>query len=192
MPLPDDLPVLSYDDAEAFGRWLAQHHATSPGLWLMIPKKGGAGRGPTYAEALLDALRFGWIDSQKRKLDDDHYIQRFTPRSARSRWSKVNRRHIEALLAAGRMEPSGLAEVDRAKADGRWDAAYDSSSTIQVPDDLQAALDADPAAKAFFATLSASNRFTILYSIQDAKRPETRARRITKYVAMCARSEKMH
>lgn len=189
---PDELPALGFADADAFGRWLEAHHATSPGLWLQIPKKGRGVAGPTYGEALDEALRFGWIDSQKIKLDADAYLQRFTPRTARSRWSKVNRNKIEALTAAGRMAPAGVAEVERAKADGRWDAAYDPPSTATAPPDLQQALDENPAAGAFFASLSSSNRFSIVYRINDAKRPETRARRIARYVEMCARGETIH
>lgn len=188
----DALPRLAFEDASGWGRWLAEHHAAAPGLWLMIPKRGGQGRGPTYGEAVAEGLRFGWIDSQKAKFDDDYFLQRFTPRRARSRWSKVNRGTAEALMAAGRMEAAGLAEVRAAREDGRWAAAYDGPSRATVPADLQQALDASPEAKAFFATLSSANRFAILFRVQDAKRAETRARRIEKFVAMCARGEVLH
>jgi uncharacterized protein YdeI (YjbR/CyaY-like superfamily) len=146
----------------------------------------------TYAEALQVALCFGWIDGQARGLDETYYLQRFTPRTTRSKWSKINRDHVARLTKAGRMRPAGVAAVEAAKADGRWDAAYDSPSTASVPDDLQAELDASPKAAAFFATLSSANRYAILYQIQDAKRPETRARRIAKYVGMCERGETVH
>ncbi len=137
-------------------------------------------------------MRFGWIDGQKAKHDDDFYLQRFTPRTPRSKWSKINRSKAEALIAAGRMEPAGRAAVAAAKADGRWAAAYDPPSTATVPADLRAALAADEKASAFFATLSSQNRFAILYRVQEAKRPDTRARRIAKFVAMCARGETIH
>lgn len=189
MPPTDHLPALAFPDAHAFGRWLAEHHSRSAGLWLMIPKKGRGVAGPTYAEALDEALRFGWIDSQKVRHDDDFFLQRFTPRTARSPWSKVNRTKVAALVAAGRMEPAGAAEVRKAQEDGRWDAAYDSSRTAQVPDDLQRALEAEPEAQRFFSTLKAAHRFAILYRIQEAKRADTRERRIARYVAMCARGE---
>ena len=138
------------------------------------------------------ALCYGWIDGQVSRLDETYYLQRFTPRTKRSKWSRINREHIARLTQEGRMQPAGLAAVEAAKADGRWDAAYDSPSTATVPDDLQAELDANPKAAAFFATLSSANRYAILYQIHDAKRPETRARRIAKYVAMCERGEKVH
>jgi len=185
----DDLPVLKFSDAEAFGTWLATHHKSSPGLWLMIPKKGRGVSGPSYTEALDEALRFGWIDSHKEKHDEDFFLQRFTPRTSRSRWSKVNREKIEALEKAGRMEPAGELEVQRAKEDGRWEAAYDSMSTATVPADLERALKATPKTLSFFEGLSASQRYRVLYSVQEAKRPETRVRRIEKFVGMCARGE---
>ncbi|MCA9592707.1 MAG: YdeI/OmpD-associated family protein [Myxococcales bacterium] len=190
--LPDDLPIRSFPSATAFGRWLAREHRKSPGMWLKIPKKDRGKAGPTYREALEEALRFGWIDSQKAKLDDDFYLQRFTPRGPQSRWSKINRKNVEALIAAGRMMPAGMKEVDAAKRDGRWKKAYASQSSAKVPADLKAALDANPKARAFFAELNAQNRFSILYRIQDAKRPETRARRIAKFVEMCARGETLN
>lgn len=188
----DGLPILGFADAAALGRWLAAHHAESPGFWLKIAKAGSGERSPSYGEALDEALRFGWIDGQKAKLDAAFYLQRFTPRRRRSRWSKINRGRAEALIANGRMERAGQVQVDAARADGRWDAAYDSHRTAGVPDDLAVALDADPAARAFFDGLSAQNRYAILHRVQEAKRPETRARRIAKYVAMCARHETLH
>jgi uncharacterized protein YdeI (YjbR/CyaY-like superfamily) len=185
----DHLPILGFASAKAFGSWLAKQHAKSPGIWLEIPKRGSGKRGPTYAEALDEALRFGWIDSQKAKGDDSCFLQRFTPRGPKSRWSKINREKIAVLIAAGRMEPAGLAVVEAAKQDGRWEAAYDSHRTATVPPDLQLALDANAKAKTFFAGLSSQNRFAILYRVQEAKRADTRARRIEKFVGMCARGE---
>ena len=145
-----------------------------------------------YAQALDVALCFGWIDGQVQRFDETYYLQRFTPRTKRSKWSKINRDHVARLTKEKRMRPTGLAVVEAAKADGRWDAAYDSPSNATVPEDLKAALDASPKAAAFFATLSSANRYAILYQVQDAKRPETRAQRIAKYVAMCERGEKVH
>ena len=146
----------------------------------------------TYAEALDVALCYGWIDGQRKRVDEQWFIQRFTPRRARSNWSKVNRDKVERLIADGKMQPAGLREIERAKEDGRWDAAYDSPSAATVPDDLQQALDANPAAAAFFATLNSQNRFAILYRVQDAKRPETRARRIETFVAMLAEGKSVY
>ncbi len=188
----DALPVRGFSSAAALGRWLEREHARSPGIWLKIPKRAAGRAGPSYAEALEEALRFGWIDSQKAKLDDDFFLQRFTPRGAGSRWSQINRRKAEALIAAGRMAPAGLAQVEAAKHDGRWQRAYASQQVAEVPADLQAALDGNPRARDFFATLSAQNRYAILYRVQDAKRAETRARRIAEYVAMCARGQTLH
>jgi uncharacterized protein YdeI (YjbR/CyaY-like superfamily) len=187
--MTDQLPVRGFASAKALGAWLAKQHAKSPGIWLKIPKRGSGEPGPTYAEALDEALRFGWIDSQKATFDDAFFLQRFTPRGPKSKWSKINRDKAEALIAAGRMEPAGLAAIAAAKRDGRWDAAYDSHRTATVPPDLQRALEANPAALAFFEGLSSQNRYSILYRIQDAKRADTRARRIEKFVAMCARGE---
>jgi uncharacterized protein YdeI (YjbR/CyaY-like superfamily) len=187
-----ELEIRGFASAAAFATWLKKHHERHPGILLKIPKKGGTGTGPSYAEALETALRFGWIDSQKRSLDENHFLQRFTPRKPRSRWSKINRDKAEALIAAGDMAPAGLREVEAAQADGRWQAAYDSHRTARVPDDLRVALGASAKAQAFFEGLSAANRFAILHRIQDCKRPDTRARRIAKYVEMCARGETVY
>lgn len=181
-----------FRNAQAFEAWLRQHHATSDGLWLQIAKKSAEEPSVSYAEAVEIALCWGWIDGQKKSLDDHHYLQRFTPRRARSIWSKVNVEKVAALIAAGRMQPPGLAQVEAAKADGRWAKAYDGARTATVPEDLQAALDAEPAAKAFFATINASNRYAVLWRIQTAVKPETRARRIAQLVAMLARGETVH
>ncbi|MGW7296449.1 YdeI/OmpD-associated family protein [Streptomyces sp. NPDC054829] len=187
-----DLKTVVFDTAEDFEAWLDKNHASSPGIWLKLRKKAPGVVALTYAQALEVALCYGWIDGQKAKFDDEWWLQRFSPRTARSKWSKINRDKVTALIESGRMRPPGQAEIDRAKADGRWDAAYDSPSTAKVPDDLAAALDADPAAAAFFATLNSQNRFAILHRVQDAKRPETRARRIEKFVAMLAKGEKLY
>jgi len=186
------LAVLAFASPVAWEAWLAEHAAGSKGIWLKLAKKASGIASPTYAEAVDVALCHGWIDGQKLPYDENHWLQRFTPRGPRSRWSKVNRGKVGVLVADGRMRPAGQAAVDKAKADGRWDAAYDAPSQATVPDDLQAALDADPGAAAFFATLTGNNRYAVLYRIQDAKRPETRARRIEQFVAMLARGETLY
>ncbi|MEU4109429.1 YdeI/OmpD-associated family protein [Streptomyces sp. NPDC027717] len=187
-----DLETVVFESAEAFEAWLDEHHAVSPGIWLKLRKKGPGIVALDYAQALDVALCYGWIDGQKTKFDDQWWLQRFTPRRPRSRWSKVNRDKVAALTEQGRIRPPGQAEIARAKADGRWEAAYDSASTATVPDDLMAALTAVPAAAESFENLDRQNRYAILYRVQDAKKPETRARRIEKYVAMLARGEKLH
>jgi uncharacterized protein YdeI (YjbR/CyaY-like superfamily) len=185
-------PVLAFGSQEAWERWLEEHHADVRGVWLKIPKKGSGIAGVDYAGALESALCFGWIDGQKKKLDERHWLQRFTPRRQGSKWSRVNRQKATELTEQGRMRPAGLREVEKAKADGRWEAAYASQSVATVPDDLRAALEAAPRARDFFAALDSHNRFAILYRIQDAKKPETRAARIEKFVAMLAAQQKIH
>ncbi len=187
-----DRDIIECTSADGWAAWLAEHHETAAGAWLRIAKAGTNVPTVTYAEALDEALCHGWIDGQKDRLDDTYWLQRFTPRGPRSRWSKINRAKAEALIAGGRMRPAGLREVDRAKADGRWAAAYDGQRTADIPDDLAAAFTAEPAAAAFFGTLSGANRYAVLYRIAEAKRPETRARRIAKYVAMLAAGETIH
>jgi uncharacterized protein YdeI (YjbR/CyaY-like superfamily) len=183
-------PIREFRTRAGWAKWLAAHHGDEAGVWLKFAKKGTGATTVSYAEALEVALRYGWIDATVKRLDHTYYLQRFTPRRTRSKWSKLNREAATRLIEAGLMQPPGLAEVDRAKADGRWDAAYDSPSTATVPDDLERALRRNKKAREFFATLSASNRYTILYRIQDAKRPETRARRIAQFVELLARGEK--
>ena len=181
-----------FRNAKAFEAWLKKHHATSDGLWLQIAKKGADEPSVTYPEAVEIALCWGWIDGQKKGLDDQHFLQRFTPRRARSIWSKINVDKVAALIEAGRMQPSGRAQIEAAKADGRWAQAYDGAKTSTVPEDLQAALDASPKAKAFFATVNASNRYAVLWRVQTAAKPETRAKRIAQLVEMLARGEVVH
>ena len=192
MSAADGLDVLPFPSAEAWHRWLEEHHATSPGLWVMIAKKDSGTDSARYPEVLESALCFGWIDGQRRAHDERHFLQRFTPRRARSRWSQINRETAERLIADGRMEPAGLAEVERARADGRWDAAYAGQARMEVPADLQAELDARPQAAAFFAGLTSQNRYAILYRLHDAKKPETRARRLATFVAMLEAGETVH
>lgn len=184
--------VLFVPDADAWERWLEAHAATSPGVRLALAKKGGGGSSPSYDEALEHALCFGWIDSQIGRLDERFYTQVFTPRGPRSVWSQRNTGIAERLVAEGRMRDAGLREVERAKADGRWDRAYAGSSTAEVPDDLAKAVAASPSATAAFARLNRQNRYAILYRVGDAKRPETRARRIAQYVAMLERGETIY
>ena len=191
-PTQADITPTLFKSAKAFEYWMKRNHAKSDGLWLQIAKKGADEPSVTYAEAVEIALCWGWIDGQKKGLDDQHFLQRFTPRRARSIWSKVNIGKCAELTQAGRMQPAGQAQIDAAKADGRWQQAYDSARTATVPDDLQAALDASPQAKAFFATINASNRYAVLWRVQTAVRPETRARRIAQLVDMLARGEVVH
>lgn len=186
------LPILLFEHEEAWSRWLDDQHSVSPGVWLRLAKKGASLRSVSYAEALDAALCYGWIDSQKKSYDELSWLQRFTPRGARSVWSKINREKIEALSAAGRMKTAGLLAVESAKADGRWAAAYDSQRNATPPDDFLAALDRCPPARAFFASLDGANRYAVLFRIQTAKRPETRAKRIASLVEMLERNEKIH
>lgn len=187
-----NVPILSPPDAAAWSKWLGSNHASSRGVWLKIRKKQSGSTSMTYAEALEAALSWGWIDGQKRTFDDASWLQRFTPRGSKSIWSKVNRDKALALIEAGKMQAPGLAEVERAKADGRWAAAYDSQSRATVPPDLAKALRANPLAARFFATLESHNRYAVLFRIHTAKKPETRAARIEKFVAMLSRHETLH
>ena len=192
MGADDALPQLAVPSAAEWEAWLEENHSESNGLWIKIAKKGTGIETVAYPEVLEVALSFGWIDGRRERLDDEWFLQRFTPRRARSRWSKINRDTAERLIAEGRMRPAGLAEVERAKKDGRWDAAYEGQRVAGMPDDLARELDARPEAKAFFAELSSQNRYAILYRLQDAKRPETRARRLEKFVAMLEAGETIH
>jgi uncharacterized protein YdeI (YjbR/CyaY-like superfamily) len=177
-------PVVFFASAEEMESWLAEHGEGSDGIWLKFAKKASGIRSVSYVEAVEVALCHGWIDGQAKRLDESHYLQRFTPRRPRSRWSRINREKAEALIAEGRMRPGGVREVERAKDDGRWEEAYDPPTTATVPDDLRQALDAEPAAREFFESLGATKRYSFLYRIQDAKRPETRAKRIAEYVEL--------
>jgi uncharacterized protein YdeI (YjbR/CyaY-like superfamily) len=187
-----ETPELHLPDQASWEEWLSQHGETSGSVWLFLRKKGGSIPCPSYAEALDSALCFGWIDGQIRGGDQNLYSQRFSPRGKRSIWSKINREHIARLTAAGRVRPAGLREVERAKADGRWDAAYDPASQAVVPGDLEAALSACPAAAAAFLNLDRGNRYAILFRIQTVKKAEIRSRKIAEYVAMLARGERIH
>jgi uncharacterized protein YdeI (YjbR/CyaY-like superfamily) len=184
--------VLQFSGPADFEAWLDVNHEDHPGIWLMIAKKGATVPSITYVEAIEAALCFGWIDAQKARHDDQHWLQRFTPRAARSRWSEINRTRAEELMASGRMRPAGLREVERARADGRWEAAYKGQRTASIPDELQRELDRDQVAAAAFAALDARDRYSIIWRIDDAKRPETRQRRITTYVDMLRRGDRLH
>jgi uncharacterized protein YdeI (YjbR/CyaY-like superfamily) len=186
------LPILQFDSQPGWAAWLERHHDRSQGAWLKLAKKASGVETINHAQALEEALCFGWIDGQSARFDETFYLIRFTPRRARSKWSQINRTKAELLIKQRRMKPSGLTEVQTAKDDGRWDAAYPPASGASVPDDLQRALDENPEANAFFRTLTGARRYAILYRLHDAKRPETRARRIADYVAMLADHRTLH
>lgn len=185
-------PIISFAQQREWDAWLASHHASSPGVWLKLAKKSSGIQSISYDEALQVALAWGWIDGHKKSHDGAWWLQKFTRRGPRSIWSKINRDKALALIAAGQMKPSGLEEIERAKRDGRWEAAYDSPSRATVPADLSAALAKSARAAAFFATLDSRNRYAVLFRIQNAKKPETRARRIAQFVEMFARHEKLY
>jgi len=188
----DGKPILQLASPEEWEKWLDAEHATSDGVWLKFAKKGSGLTTVVYAEALDVALCFGWIDSQVMTLDERFYLQKFTPRRSKSKWSKINVEKIEALTKAGRMRPAGLEQVELAKADGRWNTAYSSPANVTEPPDLKKALKASPKAAEFWATLNKSNRFAAIYQLEDAKKPETRERRLAKFMAMLERGEKLY
>jgi len=188
----DDLPTIPFESATVWRAWLELNHTDSQGLWIQIAKKAAGIPTVTHAEALEVALCFGWIDGQRLGMDETWFLQRFTPRRARSRWSQINVEKVEQLMARGLMEPSGLKEVDRAKADGRWDAAYASQSRIEVPDDFRRALEADPPAAETFSGLNPTNRYAILYRLHHTKTPPERLRRIETFIAMLSRGETIY
>jgi uncharacterized protein YdeI (YjbR/CyaY-like superfamily) len=191
-PGKDGKPILAFASQAEWEAWLDAEHQASEGVWIKFAKKGSGVETVVYAEALDVALCYGWIDSQVKSLDERFYLQKFTPRRARSKWSRINREKIEELTKQGRMKPAGLEQVELAKADGRWDAAYASPASADVPDDLQKALDASPKAAEFWAGLNKSNRYAIIFQLEDAKKPETRVRRLAKFVAMLERGEKLY
>jgi uncharacterized protein YdeI (YjbR/CyaY-like superfamily) len=188
----DDLPVLEFGSQAAWECWLDAHHAAAPGAWLKIAKKGSGAETVSYAEALEAAICYGWIDGQKDRLDDVHWLQRFTPRKPGGRWSRINTDKATELIKAGRMRPAGQREVELAQADGRWEAAYEGQRAMAVPEDLERELARNEPAREFFATLSGVNRYAILYRIGSVKRPETRARKIAQYVAMLAEHQTIY
>jgi uncharacterized protein YdeI (YjbR/CyaY-like superfamily) len=190
--MPDELPIVLFAGPADLEAWLEQEQAGSAGIWLKIAKKGSGVESVSYAEALEVALCFGWIDSQKRGFDEKHFLQRFTPRRPRGRWSRINREKAEGLIESGRMRPAGLAEVEAAQADGRWEAAYEGQRTAEVPPDLKRELERNAAAREFFATLDSANRYAIVYRLGEAKKQETRERRLRKFVEMLEKGEKIH
>jgi uncharacterized protein YdeI (YjbR/CyaY-like superfamily) len=187
----DGLPQIAFASAVEWERWLEANHAGAQGVWIKMAKKHSGIESVRYPDVLEVALCFGWIDGRREALDERYFLQRYTPRRSRSRWSQINREKAERLIAEGRMRPAGLAEIERAMADGRWDAAYEGQRGSIVPDDLQRELDARPEAKAFFEQLNRQDRYAILYRLAEAKKPETRARRLAKFVAMLEAEEKI-
>ena len=190
--IKSDYPLKKFATPLAFERWLARSHAKAPGIRIQMAKKSSGIRSINYAEALEIALCYGWIDGQSKSIDNEWFAQRFTPRRARSLWSKRNRDIVARLIDEGRMQPAGQAEIDRAKADGRWDAAYDSPANATVPEDLAAALRKSPRAKRFFESLNSQNRYAILHRLMTAKKPETRAKRLATFVAMLGEERKLY
>ena len=192
MTTKPDLPIISFASRDRWAEWLDEHNATSGGLWIKFAKKASGIDSVSHPEALKVALCYGWIDGQTDKFDKDYWLQRFTPRRPKSKWSKVNREKAESLIENGEMEPAGLLEVERARSDGRWEAAYEAQSRATVPDDLRRELEKDEVAREFFDTLDSKNRYAILHRIQDAKKPQTRTRRIEKYMAMLSEEKKIY
>ncbi len=192
MTVKPEAPIIAFASPEEWQAWLDEHQDDQNGVWIKLAKTGSNIASVTRGEALDVALCYGWIDGQARSFDDQYWLQRYTPRRPRSKWSQINTRKVEELIAAKRMQPAGFREIERARKDGRWDAAYAPPSTATVPDDLQAALDANPTAAAFFETLNSQNRYAILHRIHDAKRLETRARRIAKFVEILSEHQKIH
>lgn len=187
-----DLPIILFAKQSDWQKWLKENHTTSRGLWVRFAKKNSGIESASYAEALDVALCYGWIDGQKKSYDETTWLQKFTPRGAKSVWSKINRGKAEELIKAGKMKAAGLKTIESARLDGRWEAAYDSQSKATVPDDFQVALDQSPKAKAFFITLNSANRYAILFRIQTAKKAETRARRIQQFIEMLEKNQKVH
>ena len=187
-----ELLMIGFVTQQDWEAWLAEHYADPTGIWLKIAKKATGTQSISYAEALESALCYGWIDGQKTAFDEQYWLQKFTPRRSKSIWSQINRDKANALIEAGRMQPSGLRQVELARADGRWDAAYASQSGATVPDDLQEALDKNPLARDFFLTLNSVNRYAIIFRVQTAKKAETRATKIQKFVEMLAKGEKIY
>lgn len=190
--MSSELPIMMFPDGAAFEDWLRANHKQAAGLWMNFAKKNSTLKSVYYPEALEIALCYGWIDGQAKSLDEQSYLHRFTPRRPRSIWSKVNRAKVEKLIAEGRMQPAGLAEIEKAKADGRWEQAYDSPATAQVPDDLVDELKKNKKAGEFFETLNSSNRYAILWRLQTAKKPETRRARMEKILRMLENGERFH
>ena len=188
----ENLPIMSFETQQDWERWLAERHTNTEGIWLKIAKKETGTPSVSYSEALESALCYGWIDGQKASFDDTYWLQKFTPRGPKSMWSQVNCDKVTVLMASGRMQPAGIRQVELARADGRWEAAYEPQSKITIPEDFQRELDNNQEAKEFFSTLNSVNRYAILFRIQTAKKPETRSARIQKFIEMLAKNEKIH
>lgn len=188
----ETLPIQHFEQQDAWADWLAENHSSSPGLWLQLAKKGADVLSVSYDEAIEVALCFGWIDGQKKAHNEQFWLQKFTRRSDKSVWSKINRDKALALIETGKMKPSGRQAVEQARSDGRWDAAYESASKATVPDDFRSALDGNPRARDFFETLDSRNRYAILFRIQTARKAETRTKKIVQFVQMLARHERVH
>jgi len=186
------MQTIMFPDGAAFEAWLREHHRAAPGVWMNFAKKNSKLQSVYYPEALEIALCYGWIDGQVKSLDEESYVHKFTPRKPRSTWSKINRVKVEKLIAEGRMQPAGLAEIEQAKADGRWERAYDSPATAKMPDDLAAELTKNQKAAEFYETLNSANRYAILWRLQTAKKPETRRARMEKILSMLESGEKFH
>lgn len=192
MSTRQNIPILEFADRRAWERWLKENHGSSEGVWLKIAKKGAPRATVTYTEALEEAICYGWIDGQKAGLDESFWLQRFTLRGPRSKWSQINRDKANELIAQNRMTAAGLAQVRAAKQDGRWDQAYEPQRRATVPEDLQRALDENPAAKEFFATLTGANRYAFLYRLHQTKTPAARKRRIATYIDMLTGHRTFH
>jgi len=188
----DNLPIIAFETQPDWEAWLEEHHTNTKGIWLKLAKKDTGIASVSYTEALEGALCYGWIDGQKASFDEQYWLQKFTPRSPKSIWSKVNCGKATVLMAEGRMQPAGMQQVELAKADGRWEAAYESQSKITVPADFQSALDKNQQARDFFNTLNSVNRYAILFRIQTAKKPETRSARIQKFIEMLTNKQKLY
>ena len=186
------LSIMSFETQQDWERWLTEHHTDTVGIWLKIAKKETGIPSVNYSEALDSALCYGWIDGQKASFDDQYWLQKFTPRRPKSIWSKVNCDKATALIAEGRMQPEGIRQVELAKADGRWESAYESQSKITIPADFQSELDKNPKAKDFFSKLDSANRYAFLFRIHAAKKPETRSAKIQKFVEMLNQQQKLH
>lgn len=186
------LPVKPFECQQDWADWLSNNHSTASGIWLQLAKKGSGMPSVSYEEAVEAALCYGWIDGQKKSHNEHFWLQRFTPRTAKSIWSKINKEKAIVLMKAGKMQPAGIKQVENAKQDGRWNAAYDSARQVAVPSDLQSALDGNPKAKAFFEALDSRNRYAILFRIQNVKKAETRSKKIAQFVDMLARHEKIY
>lgn len=188
----DKLPIILFENQQDWEQWLSEHYADSDGIWLKLARKATGIPSVNYSDALDSALCYGWIDGQKAAFDDQYWLQKFTPRRPKSIWSKMNCVRAEALMAQGRMQPAGLKQMELAKADGRWDLAYESQSRITIPADFQSELDKNPQAKEFFSTLDSANRYAILFRIHNAKKPETRTARINKFIEMLSNNQAIH